>query len=307
MFQSPHSTASRPSSRRSARHPRRDRGHEAFLLQLPLGLGLAGRAGRRWPTVETGGVDLDVAAVRGELVGARTDPHARERVRRQHGNTVAALEMRVGRRPGASRRPAPGASASASCSSSARVSCRQTTSARVSFSHGSRPRFSVDRSLTAARMPLTLTVVTITEETLATSDSRADPVAAPPREVPADLAVPAVSPYCRQHDPTRTHPRSASPGEPILHAAPVPVLAERLADGRRSARRHRPLRGVRTDHGRPPRRRRGPGPGSWTPPRWSTTSNAGWTSSAGTQRTSSATRSAAGWPSNWSAAAGPAP
>ena len=51
-------------------HPRGDGGHEAFLLQLPVGLRLAGRdvdAGDG----QVGGVDLEVAAVRGELVGAR--------------------------------------------------------------------------------------------------------------------------------------------------------------------------------------------------------------------------------------------
>jgi hypothetical protein len=35
--------------------------------------------------------------VRGELVGSRTDAHRVERGARQHGNAVAALDMRLGR------------------------------------------------------------------------------------------------------------------------------------------------------------------------------------------------------------------
>ncbi|SKU19193.1 Uncharacterised protein [Mycobacteroides abscessus subsp. abscessus] len=54
-----------------------------------------------------------------------------------------------------------GASASRNWSSSARTSCRHTMSELVCSSQGSSPRFSADRSLTAARMPLTLMVVTV--------------------------------------------------------------------------------------------------------------------------------------------------
>ena len=79
-----------------------------------------------------------------------------------------------------------GASATASCSSSALVSCRHTTSAVACLSHGNNPRFSAERCLTAARMPLTLTVLTVR-----------GPVTTADHNGPSGahiLAVPAVSP-----------------------------------------------------------------------------------------------------------------
>jgi hypothetical protein len=67
-----------------------------------------------------------------------------------------------------------GCSAVVSCSSSARVSCRHTTSAVVPASHGSNPRLVSERCLMAARMPLTLMVLTITLADTSGADQRTE-------------------------------------------------------------------------------------------------------------------------------------
>ena len=193
-------------------------------------------------TVRSRGVDLEVAAVSVELVCVRSDQRPRDGVPAQHRNAVAALEMWIRRGQLPAVRPGRAPSASASCSSSALVSCRHTTSARVCSSHGSRPRFSGERSLTAARMPLTLTVLTITGP---------DPSWAPPKRRHApSLQYRRYRLRVGGHGRTRAHPSSAPAEANRSHAAPVPVLAERVAHGGRSARRHRSLRGVRADDGR---------------------------------------------------------
>jgi hypothetical protein len=149
-------------------HPRRKTGHEALLLELTIGTGLAGldvEAGHG----QTRRIGLHVTAVGAELVGVH-QPRRLDRIPREDRNTAAPLDMRFGRRevPTVSqdRRKGRRVGVPPACegdwSPSARVSCRQTTSAGVAANHGSSPRLSADRSLIAARMPLTLMVETIT-------------------------------------------------------------------------------------------------------------------------------------------------
>ena len=163
MFQSPQSTASRPVGAPAAAIRVAMAAMKRSFSSWRSVLGLSGRevdAGHRrrlrCPPPGSG------RATRIRLRRNRSGPIER----RAGDNTATPLRpLRCG---SAEARCQPsaiaGASASAICASSARVSCRHTTSARVSFSQASRPRLSVERSLTAARMPLTLTVVTITRD-----------------------------------------------------------------------------------------------------------------------------------------------
>ena len=86
----------------------------------------------------------------------------RRTVSAQHRHAVAPLDVRDCR-PGATRFRQRGRHARRSARRRRESPGRHTTSARVVFSHANRPRLSVERSLTAARMPLTLMVVTITD------------------------------------------------------------------------------------------------------------------------------------------------